>query len=529
MPPRSRAAAMLTSTACLTAVLAVLPAMSASADAALEMESAALTTGAGTTYADSTASAARALLIWSNGTASAAWATPTTTHVVVRARGDQCKGAPRLELRVDGVSQSTTSVSATSWTDYVTAVQLPSGTHQISVTYSNDYRANRCDRNLRVDRITAIAASTASPSPSTSPSPSPSASPVTSPSATTSVSPTTSPSATTSPSPTTSVSPTTSPSATTSPSPTTSVSPTTSPSPDSGSVNVLSGARLYVDPASSAAHAAAGLRSTDPTRAALLDKIAGQSQADWIGDWVAASELATVVDRRVDAITAAGALPVLVAYAIPSRDCGGYSAGGIGTPEGYRTWVREFAKGLGGRRSVVVLEPDSLASISCLSAEMQQTRLALLTDAVAVLTASGAQVYLDAGHSAWVPVETMAARLTAAGISGARGFALNVSNFRLTSDEVSYGRSLSQRLNGKSFVVDTSRNGLGPASGTDAWCNPSGRALGVRPNVATQLVEVDAYLWIKRPGESDGTCNGGPTAGAWWTDYAVGLSERAAW
>jgi endoglucanase len=38
---------------------------------------------------------------------------------------------------------------------------------------------------------------------------------------------------------------------------------------------------------------------------------------------------------------------------------------------------------------------------------------------------------------------------------------------------------------------------------------------------------VDAYLWIKRPGESDGSCHGGPPAGAWWPDYALGLARRA--
>ena len=40
---------------------------------------------------------------------------------------------------------------------------------------------------------------------------------------------------------------------------------------------------------------------------------------------------------------------------------------------------------------------------------------------------------------------------------------------------------------------------------------------------------VDAYLWVKRPGESDGTCNGGPAAGgcAWSPDYALGLAQRA--
>ena len=38
----------------------------------------------------------------------------------------------------------------------------------------------------------------------------------------------------------------------------------------------------------------------------------------------------------------------------------------------------------------------------------------------------------------------------------------------------------------------------------------------------------DALYWIKAPGESDGSCNGGPTAGVWWPQYALGLAQRAA-
>jgi endoglucanase len=38
---------------------------------------------------------------------------------------------------------------------------------------------------------------------------------------------------------------------------------------------------------------------------------------------------------------------------------------------------------------------------------------------------------------------------------------------------------------------------------------------------------VDAFLWIKQPGESDGTCNGGPKAGSWWNDIAVELARAA--
>ncbi|MET0953525.1 MAG: hypothetical protein ABWX57_09565 [Aeromicrobium sp.] len=29
--------------------------------------------------------------------------------------------------------------------------------------------------------------------------------------------------------------------------------------------------------------------------------------------------------------------------------------------------------------------------------------------------------------------------------------------------------------------------------------------------------------WVKHPGESDGTCNGGPAAGLWWRAGALAL------
>jgi cellulase/cellobiase CelA1 len=35
--------------------------------------------------------------------------------------------------------------------------------------------------------------------------------------------------------------------------------------------------------------------------------------------------------------------------------------------------------------------------------------------------------------------------------------------------------------------------------------------------------------WIKTPGRSDGTCDGGPPAGTWWPSYALALAQRAAY
>ncbi|HEX9440692.1 MAG TPA: glycoside hydrolase family 6 protein, partial [Roseiflexaceae bacterium] len=63
------------------------------------------------------------------------------------------------------------------------------------------------------------------------------------------------------------------------------------------------------------------------------------------------------------------------------------------------------------------------------------------------------------------------------------------------------------------FVIDTSRNGQGPwsppahpAGDPQDWCNPPDRGLGEPPTANTGQSLVDAYLWVKIPGESDGQC-----------------------
>jgi endoglucanase len=256
----------------------------------------------------------------------------------------------------------------------------------------------------------------------------------------------------------------------------------------------------------------------------MMDKIANQPEADWFDN--NSGDITSAVSKRVDAITSAGALPVLVAYNIPQRDCGG---AGASSAAAYQTWIRGFASGIGARKAVVILEPDALANIGCLSASNQTTRIGLIKDAVTVLEAKpGVSVYIDAGHSNWVSASDMADLLNKAGIQFAQGFSLNVASFGTTSDNIAYGKDLSARVGGKHFVIDTSRNGRGPTAGLD-WCNPPGRGLGNKPTSATGDPLVDAFLWIKRPGESDGTCNGGPQAGLWWADYALMLAQNASW
>ena len=290
-----------------------------------------------------------------------------------------------------------------------------------------------------------------------------------------------------------------------------------------GTGDPIVGRKLYVDPNSNAQRQAETLRRSRPQDAELIARIASQPAAKWLGGWV--GNIAREVDNAVSTITRADALPVFVAYNIPGRDCGQYSAGGANGSDAYRRWIRSFGDGLRGRQALVVLEPDALAGMDCLSASGQQDRLALLADAVHVLKKSGAAVYVDAGHARWHAPEKMAARLNQVDIAAADGFALNVSNYIDNASNIAFGEKLSKLLGGKHFIVDTSRNGLGTAAAD--WCNPRGQALGVAPTTHTGHPLVDAFLWIKQPGESDGTCKGGPNAGSWWTEIALELSRAA--
>jgi endoglucanase len=100
------------------------------------------------------------------------------------------------------------------------------------------------------------------------------------------------------------------------------------------------------------------------------------------------------------------------------------------------------------------------------------------------------------------------------------------------------------------FVIDTSRNGVGPWQATpeqlalgdvQEWCNPPARGLGKQPTTKTKIDLLDAYLWIKIPGHSDGQCNrwapagspdpvremADPAAGVWFPEMALELTANA--
>jgi cellulose 1,4-beta-cellobiosidase len=107
-------------------------------------------------------------------------------------------------------------------------------------------------------------------------------------------------------------------------------------------------------------------------------------------------------------------------------------------------------------------------------------------------------------------------------------------DFNQYNDELSFAQAFRNQLVAVGFdtnigmLIDTSRNGwggaarpAGPSSSTDLntfvnesridrrihkgnWCNQSGAGLGERPQAAPEA-GIDAYVWIKPPGESDGS------------------------
>jgi endoglucanase len=355
--------------------------------------------------------------------------------------------------------------------------------------------------------------------------------------------------------------------------------------------------------------------------AALIDKMTDKSHAVWLSGGTPA-DVQKQVRKTMHLARWQHAVPVLVAYDLPFRDCGQYSAGGALNTADYLAWIDGLAKGIGDGKAVVLLEPDGLGIIpdnttiygqaewckpdltgtGLTEEQANQARYDQLNGAVDRLEQQpNVNVYLDGTHAAWLGVGEAAYRLFHAGVERAQGFFLNVSNYQTTENSVTFGTWVSDciafatnpaeggwRLNNFSwcasqynpalnyavdyspayaqsvtdqltglmgsataathFVIDTSRNGQGPwtggASYTDRqdWCNPPGRGVGITSTTETGNALVDAYLWVKVPGESDGSCNRGvsgsttdpewggivdPAAGEWFPQQALQLAQLA--
>jgi cellulose 1,4-beta-cellobiosidase len=342
----------------------------------------------------------------------------------------------------------------------------------------------------------------------------------------------------------------------------------------------FTGARLYVDPVYTAKVEAAAARM--PEVAAPLRGVARFPTAIWLDAIARAWRVErTLVDAEAQQ-RASGepVLPVFVLYDVPGRDCAAASSSGeLDGPDGEQRYRRGLVDVVAAafrahpaQRAVVVVEPDSLANVAtsldrprcAAAAPVYRSAVAY---ALRALSLPNVSVYLDAAHAGWLGwdgnrraiAHVFADVIAAAGVAP-RGFALNVSGYDPLAaagppgdnpcpDELTYARRLAEALAEAGVpchgvVVDTSRNGrAGIRTQPGSWCNVRGAGLGERPRAAP-APGIDAYLWIKPPGESDGTSDpsaprydascsspdsatGAPQAGLFFPRYFADLVANA--
>jgi endoglucanase len=299
------------------------------------------------------------------------------------------------------------------------------------------------------------------------------------------------------------------------------------PSRDAQAVNPYDGHDQFADPGSKVAQAAAQAKTDgDADREEVFGRLAGVPQGIWLTpEQYPAGSVGSFVTKTVAAADDADAVATFVIYGIPDRDCSGeHSAGGLPADQ-YGPWVGEIADAAeGGSDVAAVVEPDGLASL--LECGDRDQRVGLIADAAKQLDAAGVTTYIDGGHSHWIDPSDIASLLEEAGVDDVRGFSTNVSNFQSDDDETSYGEELSALVGGAHYIVDSGRNGFGA---TTDWCNPPGRAFGTDPGGVSDQANLDAFVWVKPVGESDGECNGGPPAGQFWPERTMELASASGW
>lgn len=233
---------------------------------------------------------------------------------------------------------------------------------------------------------------------------------------------------------------------------------------------------------------------------------------------------AEVVKQVTEHLTkAAGKVVGFSLYAIPGRDGGNYSAGGVKDMPTYKAYVGAIGYAIqeaGNPRVDVVIETDALGL-------NLPTAYEALNAAVDILRKnSNTKVFLTA--SEWITdTNDMAQRLIGAGVKRAAGVAVNVSGRSVFPDIENYVKDILTKIGDPKlcYLIDTSRNGVKTSGqGEKAWCNTPGTKLGQAPQIFESGPKY-AYAWVKPPFESDGQCEGGPAAGALWVDGLINIAK----
>jgi cellulose 1,4-beta-cellobiosidase len=326
----------------------------------------------------------------------------------------------------------------------------------------------------------------------------------------------------------------------------------------------------------------------NPELASTIRKVEQYPTAVWLDEIARVPSLKHWLDEAKKQQDDSGqpTLSVVVLCNLPNRDCAANaSAGELSVEEnGEARYRTEFVDPIAAQFAshpdqpiVAIIEPDSLANMTTnqfvpkCAASSDAYRHSVVY-AIKQFALPNVSVYLDAAHAGWLGWDGNREKMAkvfrrvldeAGGPNMIRGFATNVSNFTHLSNrdgaslamtnpcpnELTYVKMLAETLSmygmpGKGFIIDTARNGKGGIRRSwGSWCNVKGAGLGERPR-AEPVRGVDAYFWIKPPGESDGVSDptqprydgmcanrdaalGAPQAGQWFESYFLDLVRNA--
>ncbi|OGE56491.1 hypothetical protein PENARI_c003G12252 [Penicillium arizonense] len=353
--------------------------------------------------------------------------------------------------------------------------------------------------------------------------------------------------------------------------------------------NPFSGYQLYTNSYYASEVSASALPSMTGTAKAAASKAAQVPSFFWLDTADKVPTMSTYL-ADIKSKNAAGASPPIagtfVVYDLPDRDCaalasnGEYSIanGGVAKYKAYIDSIRTVLLQYSDVRTILVIEPDSLANLvtnmavsKCANAH--DAYLECTNYAVTQLNLDNVAMYLDAGHAGWLgwpanlsPAAALYAQVynTASKPKSLRGLATNVANYNGWSlstcpsytsgdsncDEKRYVNAIAPLLKNAGwdahFITDTGRNGVQPTqqNAWGDWCNVKGTGFGVRPTTNTGDALEDAFVWVKPGGESDGTSDSSsarydahcgysdalqpaPEAGTWFQAYFAQLIANA--
>lgn len=267
----------------------------------------------------------------------------------------------------------------------------------------------------------------------------------------------------------------------------------------------------------------------------LLGKIALRPKARWFGAWTGSPrEIGRKVRDHIENST--GGDPEVLSQMTVYRMVPWQQESKERLPtkkerRQYKRWIRNFAAATGDAHAAIILQPDGPFALTAPGGSRVYSRL-IAYAARTFAELPNAATYIDAGASDWPKddPETAAELLVRAGVEHVRGFALNVTHYTSTGENIAHGTKVVAELErrgipGKHFVVSTSENGRpfhfndyrGSHPNNAKVCETKDErvcvTLGIPPttkvaderwglsdaNRRRARHHVDAYLWIGRP------------------------------